>query len=104
MTEKTFKINSRKDLEFKGDKITAIDLLSLKNCINMKSFAQNQTMFKFILEHTLVKIKNNWVRVKEIDRDVYMPLDLENDLGALEEITFAFIDNILLPFFKNSNE
>lgn len=100
----TFKINSRKDLEFRVGKISSIEMLSLQTQINFKSMTQTETVFSFILEHVEVNINGAWATVKEKGRDIYVPFDLEEDLMALQEIVVYFLNDVLKPIFKKSKE
>ena len=102
--QKTFKIKSRKDLEFKVGKISSIEMLTLQTQINFKSMTQTETVFSFILEHIEVSINGTWVTVKEKGRDIYVPFDIEQDLVALQELVVYFLNDVLKPIFKKSKE
>ncbi len=104
INQKTFKIDSRKDLEFRVGKISSLEMLTLQTQIDFKSMQQTETLFAFILEHTEVNLNGVWVSVKEKGRDVYMPLDLEEDLMSLQEIVVYFLNDVMKPIFKKSKE
>lgn len=104
LEQKTFKIDSRNNLEFRIGKISAIEMLTLQTQINFKSLEQTETVFTFILEHIEVNINGVWTNVKEKGRDIYMPLDLENDLASLQELVVYFLNDVMKPIFKKSKE
>lgn len=102
--QKEFKIESRPELEFRVGKITSIEMLTLQSQINFKSRIQTNEVFSFILEHLEVKIADVWTKVKEPNREIYMPIDLEEDMMALQELVVYFLNDILKPLFLKSNE
>ena len=103
LEQKTFKINSRKE-EFRVGKISAIEMLTLQTQINFNSMTQTETVFSFILEHIEVNISGTWTPIKEKGRELYIPLDLEQDILALQEIVVYFLNDVLKPIFKKSKE
>lgn len=101
MKEQVFKIKSRNE-EFRIAKMSPVELLALQTQIDFNSLQQTTTTFDFILEHIEVSIANSWTKVK--DNNIYMPINIESDLTALQELVVYFLSDYLAPLFKKSNE
>jgi hypothetical protein len=99
----TFNIEGRKEL-FRVGKISTVEILAIQTQINFNSLYQTETLFNFILEHIEVSLNNMWVSLKEKGREVYMPLDIQNDYIALQQLCIYFIKDYLQPLFKKSEE
>lgn len=99
----TFNIEGRKEL-FRVGKISTVEILAIQTQINFNSLYQTETLFNFILEHIEVSLNNMWVTLKEKGREVYMPLDIQNDYIALQQLCIYFIKDYLQPLFKKSEE
>lgn len=99
----TFNIEGRKEL-FRVGKISTVEILAIQTQINFNSLYQTETLFNFILEHIEVSLNNMWVTLKEKGREVYMPLDIQNDYLALQQLCIYFIKDYLQPLFKKSEE
>ena len=99
----TFNIEGRKEL-FRIGKISTVEILAIQTQINFNSLSQTETLFNFILEHIEVSLNNMWVTLKEKGREVYMPLDIQNDYIALQQSCIYFIKDYLQPLFKKSEE
>lgn len=99
----TFNIEGRKEL-FRVGKISTVEILAIQTQINFNSLSQTETLFNFILEHIEVSLNNMWVTLKEKGREVYMPLDIQNDYIALQQLCIYFIKDYLQPLFKKSEE
>lgn len=99
----TFNIEGRKEL-FRIGKISTVEILAIQTQINFNSLYQTETLFNFILEHIEVSLNNMWVTLKEKGREVYMPLDIQNDYVALQQLCIYFIKDYLQPLFKKSEE
>lgn len=101
---KEFTIESKKTHKFRIAKISPVELLALQMQIDFSNLQLTVTLFSYILEHIEVEISKQWVPVKEKNRDVYMPVDLENDFLSLRELVFYFLNSYMKPLFTNSNE
>lgn len=99
----TFNIEGRKEL-FRVGKISTVEILAIQTQINFNSLSQTETLFNFILEHIEVSLNNMWVTLKEKGREVYMPIDIQNDYIALQQLCIYFIKDYLQPLFKKSEE
>lgn len=99
----TFNIEGRKEL-FRVGKISTVEILAIQTQINFNSLSQTETLFNFILEHIEVSLNNMWVTLKEKGREVYMPVDIQNDYIALQQLCIYFIKDYLQPLFRKSEE
>ena len=99
----TFNIEGRKEL-FRVGKISTVEILAIQTQINFNSLSQTETLFNFILEHIEVSLNNMWVTLKEKGREVYMPVDIQDDYLALQQLCIYFIKDYLQPLFKKSEE
>lgn len=99
----TFNIEGRKEL-FRVGKISTVEILAIQTQINFNSLSQTETLFNFILEHIEVSLNNMWVTLKEKGREVYMPLDIQDDYIALQQLCIYFIKDYLQPLFRKSEE
>lgn len=99
----TFNIEGRKEL-FRVGKVSTVEILAIQTQINFNSLSQTETLFNFILEHIEVSLNNMWVTLKEKGREVYMPLDIQNDYVALQQLCIYFIKDYLQPLFRKSEE
>ena len=99
----TFNIEGRKEV-FRVGKISTVEILAIQTQINFNSLYQTETLFNFILEHIEVSLNNMWVSLKEKGREVYMPLDIQNDYPALQQLCIYFIKDYLQPLFRKSEE
>lgn len=104
MKQTEFQIKARPNLKFRVGKIGAVEMLALQTQIDFKSLVQTETVFNFIFEHIEVEIAGKWIPVKEKNREVYYPVDLEEDMNALHELLFYFLNNVVKPLFVKSNE
>lgn len=98
-----FKIESRKDLSFRLMYISPIEGLAIIPQLDTEDYTKAMTFFSFALEHVEVKVNDSWFPVKTKDRNTYMPMDIEKDWGALQEIV-AKVFNYLLENFPNSRK
>lgn len=104
LKEVEFKIKNRANNEFKFAGITAPELLSINTKINFDDGAQDENVFTWVLEHTQVKIGNDWLPVKEKGMDAYYPVDIEEDIISLYQIFTEFVHIVVMPVFKKSKE
>lgn len=104
LKEVNFTIKSRPELPLKFTNLSATQVLSFNTLIDYETFEQSEKSFSFVFEHTMVKINNEWLPLKEKDMEVYYPIDIEEDLHSLQEIFMAFVNNVLKPLFTKSKE
>lgn len=97
-----FEIESLKNYKFREAKASAIDILSLANVFDPDKFGNMRTVYQFALEHIEVEINGKWTPVKMANREVYMPLEIENNLSALNELCAWYIDKVMTRVFLES--
>lgn len=103
MEAQEFTIESRKE-QFRVAQISPIDLLALQMQTDLDNFEQSKILFKFALEHIEVKMGETWKPVKTQNREVYMPIGIENDYQALNELCVWFLNNVVAKVFQKSSE
>lgn len=99
-----FTIESKKELTFRVVKLSPVDLLALQLQTDLDNFDQTRLLFRFALEHTEVKIGEKWFPVKTSGKEVYMPMGIEEDFTALNEICVWFLNNVIAKVFPKSSE
>lgn len=102
--EKTFKSEIDKNLEFRIKKISPVKLLSLATQFGGKDMASTEQIFKFALENTEVKILDQWLPVKETNREVYWPANIEDNIQVLQEVVTHFVTDVLAMVFTKSSK
>ena len=99
-----FDIESKPELHFRFKDISPIKMLALQTTINFDDFDKASNLFSFILENTEVNISGTWQPVKMVNREVYLPVGIEKELNTLMEICLKFINDVVKPLFKKSEE
>lgn len=99
--EREFKIKSKPN-KFRIKEMKATQTLALRNQMNFDDMDKNADFFDLILENIEVEFKDNWYPVKEKGREVYYPAGVENDLATIQELINYFINDYLLPVFRES--
>lgn len=102
MEQKEFQIKSLKGFTFRPGKIKPTEYLTLNSMVDFKNFQKTESIFNFILEHLEVNVANKWVKVKE--DEIFMPVSLNDNYVALEELCYYFLHEILIPLFTESKE
>lgn len=103
MEQKEFIISSFPKLKFRAGKISALEILALKTQIDFDDIEKTQETFKFILEHLEVNIGDKWIKVKEKDKDIYYPAELEDDVAGINDLIMHFLTEVIKPLFLKSN-
>ena len=98
-----FKIESRNDLTFRLAYISPVEGLAIIPQLDTEDYTKAMTYYNFALEHVEVKVNDNWFPVKTKDRNTYMPIDIEKDWGALQELGKKVFE-YLLENFPNSRK
>lgn len=104
MEQNVFTIKSLPELEFRPKKISPIDILSISTTMDLENFNKTKEAYSFALENVEVKIGDKWFEVKHPGRDVYMPVGIEENLTALNELLGWFFENIIFKSFQKSSE
>ena len=99
-----FVIENKPTLQFRFKDISPIKMLALQTTINFDDFDKTSNLFSFILENTEVNINGSWQPVKMSNREVYLPIGIEKELNTLMEICLKFINDVIKPLFKKSEE
>ena len=89
-----------KDFTFRLKKMNAIDLLALRSQISFDSFENAQQLYNTILERVEVKVKDDWIQVKQGNN--YYPASIEEDVDAIETI-ISEVMTYLKKVFQKSN-
>ena len=103
MTQKEFTIESRKE-QYRIGKVTPIELLSISAVLDLEKLAQVTEFITFALEHVEVKMGETWQPVKAKGREVYMPLGIDEDIPALNEIVAYMLKEVVSKAFTKSSE
>lgn len=102
--EKTFKSEIDPKLEFRFKKISPVKLLSVATQFGGKDIASTEQIFTFALENTEVKVLDQWLPVKETNREVYWPADIEDNIQVLQEVVTHFVTDVLAMVFTKSSK
>ena len=104
MESKEFEISSKAGVKFRTTYISPVDLMALGSQVDLDDFAKSKLLFTFALEHTEVMIGEKWFSVKRPNQEQYMPIGIENEIVALNEISAWFIENIVINTFTKSSK
>jgi len=102
--EKTFKSKIETNLEFRIKKISPVKLLSVATQFGGKDMSSTEQIFTFALENTEVKVLDQWLPVKETNKEVYWPADIEDKIQVLQEVVTHFITDVLIMVFPKSSK
>ena len=104
MAQTQFEIKSLPGVAFRPGKISPVSLLAITTQIDFDRLEQTEVLFTFALENLEVKQGESWVPVKVKGRDVYMPIDIENNFVALNELIGWFLTEVVAETFPKSSE
>ena len=99
MEQKEFTIEALPNNTFRIVKLDPVEVLALGMTSNFEELKQTKVTMGFALEHIEVKVGEKWVLVKQPDRSVYMPMGIEDNLRALQQLIQYFIEDVLAKFF-----
>lgn len=88
--------------EFRVKKMNAIEVISFRSLMDFSSLDGISSFFKTILENLEVRINDDWLPVKEKNREVYYPNGIENDIKAIDKLLNYFQDYLKEVFTKSS--
>ena len=103
MTQEVFEIKSYPN-KFRVKKINALELMALRTQIDFSNIEQNIKTYSYILEHLEVEISRVWSPVKEVGKDVFLPMGLEDNVDAMNELITWFLLNVIKKAFMKSEE
>ena len=99
MEQKEFTIQSMPNNKFRIAKLDPVEVLALGMTTNFEELKQTKVTMAFALEHTETYVGDKWVQVKQTDRSVYMPMGIETNFKALQELIEYFIQEVLSKVF-----
>ena len=88
--------------EFRIKKMNAIEVISFRSLMDFKSLEKVTNFFKTVLECIEVKVGDDWLPVKEKNREVYYPNGVENDINLIDELLNYFQRYLEEVFTKSS--
>jgi len=104
MEAQTFTVESLPGTSFRPKKVTAVELLSIAPMIVSEKLNVSMELYEFVLTHLEVNCNNVWFSVKEPGTETYMPLGIESNIKALNEVSNWFISNVIMAAFRNTSE
>ena len=104
MIDKEFEVSEYKNLKFRFTYMSPMDICVFASNFNLENYKTSRTMFDYAVEHTEVCINETWIKVKQPDKDVYMPAGMEENIAALLHIVDAFVEKFIMPVFTKSSE
>lgn len=102
MEQKEFTLKKLPNFTFRVGKISPVEYLTLNTFVDFNDFSKTEKCFDFILTHTEVNLNGVWNVVKE--GDLILPLNLCDNLPAMEELVYYFLHEVLIPLFQDSKE
>lgn len=90
------------ELNYRIKKMNAIEMLAMQSQISFNSAKESQECYEQMLERIEVQCQDKWLPVKEADKDVYYPADIENDFYVIQEL-ISFFMQWLKDVFQKSN-
>lgn len=103
MQLKEFTVSNRKEL-FRIGKITPIELLSISAVMDLEKLTQVTEFITFALEHVEVQMGEKWLPLKTKDKEIYMPIGIEEDILSLNEIVAFVLKEVIEKAFTKSSE
>ena len=91
-----------KDNEYRIKKMNAIEILALKSQIDFSTVESTIKCYSTILERIEVKVKDQWIPVK--DKDNYYPAELENDSNFITQETIDALQSSIDSLVDEVNE
>lgn len=105
MQIKEFQIKSFPGPTFRTKRVSPIKLLALQTQIDLDNFNKVEALYTFVLENLEVKTnENNWMSVKTPGKDTLLPIGIEDNLTALNELIGWYAENVIQPTFTESRE
>lgn len=89
--------------EYRIKKMNAVETLALRTQFSFETTEQTINCYNSILERIEVNVKNNdWLPVKEKDKDIYYPANIENDIDTIDQLIVFFMQFIKEVFQKSN--
>lgn len=99
MMNKEFTIKGY-ECKFRIKQMNAIELFALRTQIDFENFDHAVDTLNMVLEHIEVQCDETWFTVK--DRNTYLPLGIDNDFNAIDEIFNIFMKEFKAVFQKSN--
>lgn len=99
MMDKEFKIKNY-ECKFRIKKMNAIELFAMRTQLDFENFNAAFDTVNMVLEHIEVQCDETWLAVK--DRNTYLPVGIENDVKAIDELFNAFMTELKSVFQKSN--
>lgn len=104
MEGQEFELESFPNLKFRFSYISPIDAVTFASMFNAENFRTNRDLTLYAIEHAEVCLNEKWFKVKQPNKDVYMPSGIEENGSALLKILDIFVERYILPVFQKSSE
>lgn len=92
------------DNKFRIKKMNAIELFSLRESFHPDNFDGIYNITNSVLERIEVQCGDKWLNVKEPGKEIYFPVNIENDVQAVKQLFHVFIFDYMNPVFQKSGE
>lgn len=99
-----FTIESLPGVTFREGKVSPVDLLAIAPQVDFDAYSKTKELYTFALEHLECEVNGKWFPVKHPGRDVYMPIGIEKNLRALNDLCAWYITNVIAEVFTGSAE
>ena len=103
-TEFNIDVKEYANLKFRFTYMSPIDICVFASNFDLENYKTSKTMFTYAVEHCEVCINETWTKVKQPNKDVYMPAGMEENVGALLAIVDKFVELYIMPVFQKSSE
>lgn len=99
MMNKEFKIKGY-DCKFRIKQMNAIEIFAFRTQLDFESFDAAYDTVNMVLEHIEVQCDETWFTVK--DRKTFLPVGIENDVAAIDELFNVFMTEFKAVFQKSN--
>lgn len=83
-------------------KMNAIELFALQTQIDMTNVQTTLSCYNEFLERIEVECNGQWLPVKEKNKDIYYPNEVENDFDTIKALIKFMFDYLNSVFHKSS--
>jgi hypothetical protein len=104
MEDKEFELKDFSNLKFRFTYVSPIDAVTFASIFNAENFKTNRELLVYALEHAEVRLNEQWIKVKQPNKEVYMPSGIDEKPSCILEILNLFVDRYILPVFQKSSE
>lgn len=97
-----FVVESLPDFTFRIKKMNSIEMLALQNQIKFDDMESTEKSFYSVLKFIEVNVNGKWLPCLN-GKDI-IPVKLEEDVNAMNEVFGYFMKEYFVPVFRKSNE